>query len=76
MSPNAGWGVAGSPGETDEHDTHDNAALLDALEDIIHCYHDRPDEWRFRVKHAIALGGTFNTHRMIREYQEKMWRNE
>jgi starch phosphorylase len=76
MSPKAGWGVVGATGEGDEHDAHDNAALLDALDDIISCYHDRPDEWKDRVKHAIALGGTFNTHRMIREYQEKMWRNE
>lgn len=75
MRPKAGWGVAGSAhGEGEEGDAHDNAELLKALEDAIHCYHDRPAEWHDRTKNAVALAGYFNTHRMLREYQERMWR--
>ncbi|MBM3261355.1 alpha-glucan family phosphorylase, partial [Candidatus Kaiserbacteria bacterium] len=73
MQPKSGWGVVGSSGEGEEHDMHDNAALLDALEEAIKDYHDQRSEWMARVKAAIALVGHFNTHRMVREYQEKMW---
>ncbi len=72
--PKAGWGVPGSGSEGDEGDSRDNEALLTALADVIRCYYDGRDEWNDRVKNAIALAGTFNTHRMVREYQEKMWK--
>lgn len=71
--PLAGWGVFGSGAEGDDADAQDSAMLLNALENAISCYHDHPEEWNTRIKHAIALAGTFNTHRMVREYQERMW---
>ncbi len=73
QEPLAGWGVAGSGIDGEEGDARDNAALLTALSDAIACYYDRADEWQQRVQRAIALAATFNTHRMVREYQEKMW---
>ncbi len=74
MRPKAGWGIVGNSGEGEESDAHDNAALLDALEEMLRIYHDNPPEWRDRVKNSIALAGYFNTHRMIREYQERVWK--
>lgn len=73
QQPHAGWGIAGAGGEGELHDAQDNAKLLDALEDALRCYRDRPDEWLAKIKSSITLVGYFNTHRMIREYQERMW---
>ncbi len=75
MRPKAGWGVVGNSGEGEGDALRDNAGLLGALEDAVHCYYERPTEWHERMKHAIALTSYFNTHRMLREYQERVWRS-
>lgn len=74
MRPRAGWGVIGCGIEGEQGDSTDAAYMLDTLGDVIHCYYDRTEEWHDRVKNAIALAGYFNTHRMIREYEERMWK--
>lgn len=70
MRPKAGWGIHNSQNGDDAQDA---AYLLDTLEDVMHCYYERKDEWRDRVKNAIALISHFNTTRMLREYEERMW---
>jgi starch phosphorylase len=75
--PLAGWGVAGSTHEDDfgGRDDHDASELLSNLNDVIHTYYDNPQGWQERMKHAIALAGYFNTHRMVNEYQERIWKS-
>lgn len=75
LRPGAGWGVSGSTHERDfsGRDDHDANELYNHLADVIDCFYNREDEWRERMKEAIALGSHFNTHRMVREYMERMW---
>jgi starch phosphorylase len=55
------------------HDVFDCDAIYNGLKEVIRIYYKVPEEWAQRMKHSIALGAYFNTHRNIREYQEKMW---
>jgi glycogen phosphorylase len=56
-------------------DTSDAADLYKKLEqEIIPLYYDNHAEWLQRMKYAITLGAYFNTHRAIKEYQEKAWK--
>ncbi len=41
--------------------------------EIIPTYYDNRPEWLRRMKHAIALGAYFNTHRCIKEYKRIAW---
>lgn len=66
----SGWGFGGDKG-----DDVDNQELLNALEEIIICYYQKPEEWLERMKRAIGLVAYFNTHRAVREYDDKMWNN-
>lgn len=54
-------------------DSIDAKDLYVALEDVIENYEHKEDLWLERMKHAISLGATFNTHRCVNEYEEKMW---
>lgn len=72
--PESGWGFGGERlPDSSAQDAHDNAALLDALAEAVSCYYDRGDEWLSRMKHAIALVGHFNTHRLVAEYRDRIW---
>jgi glycogen phosphorylase len=60
-----------TPSNNDQEDADD---LYKKLEDeIIPLYYGNHSEWLQRMKYAITLGAYFNTHRAIREYQEKAW---
>lgn len=78
QQPLSGWGVAGSTHESDfdDRDTHDAQELLSKLDEVIHCYHEQKDEWAERMKHAIALISHFNTHRMVHEYNDQIWKKD
>ena len=72
--PESGWGFGGErSADSNDQDARDSAALLDALTEVVSCYYDRGDEWLARMKHAIALGGHFNTHRLLAEYRDAIW---
>jgi len=75
MDPESGWAFGHDPGQSCEptHDDIDADALYNTLKDVIDCYTNRKDEWAERMKHAIALGAHFNTHRCVKEYLNKMW---
>jgi len=47
--------------------------LYDCLEKAVDTFTQRPDEWLENVSQAMTLAGHFNTHRVIEEYDEKMW---
>ena len=74
-APQSGWGFGGSTHENDfnDRDDHDANELLNHLEDTIACYYDRKEEWTERMKQAISLVGFFNTHRMVNEYNDRIW---
>ena len=55
------------------HDVFDCDAIHNGLREVLEIYYKKPDEWVSRMKHSIALGAYFNTHRNILEYKEKMW---
>ncbi len=57
-----------TPGNSDAEDAND---LYDKLEhQIIPTYYDNRPEWLARMKHSIALGGFFNTHRVAQSYRD------
>ena len=73
----SGWAF-GSTGvnqdaRSDQEDAND---LMLKLEDVIDCYENRKSEWVRRMKASICLAGYFNTHRMVKEYRDKMWSTE
>lgn len=72
LDPKAGWEFGC---EISGHDVFDYEAIYNGLKEVITMYYKQPDEWTDRMKHAIALGAVFNSHRCVQEYQEKMWHN-
>ncbi len=74
MNKKAGWAFGDEAfSEGEDQDTHDSKFLLEQLKDLIDCYYNRKEEWSERMKSAISLVGHFNTHRLVNEYQEKIW---
>lgn len=59
--------------EVSGHDVFDCEAIHNGLKEVLTMYYKNPEEWVSRMKHSMALGAYFNTHRNIQEYQEKMW---
>lgn len=70
MDKMAGWEFGC---DVSGHDVFDCDAIYSGLKEVIRVYYKAPDEWIARMKHSIALGAYFNTHRNILEYKEKMW---
>ncbi len=62
--------------DTQAQDVHDAEALYTLLEkEILPSFQDSSD-WLRRVKHSMATGvPVFNTHRMVAEYAETMYRS-
>jgi starch phosphorylase len=75
MVPDSGWMFAKRLTETDwsQRDDQDSKELLTNLGDVIDCYYKRSDQWALRMKRSISLLSFFNTHRLIREYEDKIW---
>jgi starch phosphorylase len=60
-----------TPSNDDSGDSND---LYEKLEkEILPLYYDNREEWITKMKHAIALGSFFNTHRAIEEYSKNAW---
>ena len=78
QAPMSGWGFGGDSHEENfaDRDIHDADELLSNLKDVIDCYYERKDEWNERMKHAISLLSYFNTHRLVNEYNEKIWNSD
>lgn len=76
MKPDAGFPIGPEPSEkTENSDEVDGEDLYTKLEKtIIPLYYENNAEWIRRMKHAISLGGYFNTHRVVNEYMEKAWK--
>lgn len=76
MEPDAGFVIGTEiPGlEASFDDQADSESIYSQLHDtIIPMYYGDKPEWIRRMKHAIALGAYFNTHRCIREYKKYAW---
>lgn len=74
--PLAGFSIGPSDNSVNpiNNDSADADDLYNTLEHtIIPLYYDRRPEWINRMKHAIALGAYFNTHRCVQEYQSLAW---
>jgi starch phosphorylase len=74
--PLAGWAFGGDPVElepqnTDKYDSNDLYKILE--EEVIPSYYLHKEKWLERMRHSIALGAFFNTHRCVDEYMKKMW---
>ncbi|QQR83088.1 alpha-glucan family phosphorylase [Candidatus Peregrinibacteria bacterium] len=72
--PRAGWafGETSATQSSMNRDDVDAEQLYQQLKDVINC-HSQHDHWVERMQSALRLGATFNTHRCIQEYEEKMW---
>ncbi len=74
MFPYAGWSFLGTECKRGDYLNHDDAyELLIKLEDAIYQYYNHPEHWIERMSYAIALLSKFNTHRVVKEYEKKMW---
>jgi starch phosphorylase len=51
----------------------DNQELLEKLSRTIDIYYNSPYLWTEMMKNSISLLCQFNTHRVVKEYQDKMW---
>jgi starch phosphorylase len=74
-NPKSGWAFNGESSDAVdiEQNKKDADSLYRVFEEAIDCYENKPDEWMERVKQAITLGAYFNTHRCVKEYEEKMY---
>ncbi len=75
QDPESGWRIGPEQdiGPEDEMRKLDAEDLYTQLElEILPCFADAT-KWADRMKRSIALAATFNTHRCIREYQERAW---
>ncbi len=70
MDEKSGWAFGC---EISGHDVFDCDAIYSGLIEVIDTYYKKPEEWTERMKHSIALGAYFNTHRNIQDYRDKMW---
>jgi starch phosphorylase len=73
-------GVIGE--ETNLHLAEDSQALYEKLEEILRLYYrsfkngriiDINSRWLDLMINCLAAASYFNTHRMVKEYQEKIW---
>ncbi|MDR3559785.1 MAG: alpha-glucan family phosphorylase [Candidatus Pacebacteria bacterium] len=76
--PASGWAFGSRTASLDEvcRDDEDAKDLIAKLQNVIYCYYEKKEEWTERMKYSIALLSYFNTHRVVREYCEKMWNVE
>ena len=73
----AGWGFAGELNpdwSEDERDDIHADELYTELEKAVDMFTKTPDVWLENVAQSMSLAGHFNTHRVVEEYDEKMWR--
>lgn len=76
MDSEAGFAIG--PDDTSVTPNNDDKQDIDDMynklqNEIIPLYYGGRKDWILRMKHAIALGAYFNTHRAISEYREKAW---
>ncbi|MBU0722738.1 alpha-glucan family phosphorylase [Patescibacteria group bacterium] len=77
-APLAGWGFGSNLNKKNvtNRDKFDEEELLNKLKEAIICYYDEKDMWNERMKHAISLLSYFNTHRLVHEYNNKIWNTD
>ena len=68
--------------ENDSRLEEDSSALYDTLENVLEMYKqtysngevNSESPWIDKMMHCVERGGFFNTQRMIKQYNEKMWK--
>ncbi|MFW5885246.1 MAG: alpha-glucan family phosphorylase [Patescibacteria group bacterium] len=76
QNPESGWifGLKNQhPKNARDRDTQDNQELLEKLSQAIDLYYNSPYLWTEMMKSSISLLSRFNTHRVVKEYEDKMW---
>jgi len=76
QKPKSGWGFGKEVDPNwsdDERDDIQAAELYDELEKAVELFTKQPDKWLEGVAQSMSLAGHFNTHRVVEEYDEKMW---
>lgn len=76
MDPESGWRIGPERDVADEEEMRkmDAEDFYTQMElEVLPCYADKA-AWAARMKRAIALAATFNTHRCIAEYVERAWK--
>ncbi len=72
--PQSGWNFGSSKIKSEDNQNKKDAQdLMLKLGEVIDCYYERKKEWIGKMKQAIALLSFFNTHRVVKEYQAKIW---
>lgn len=66
-NPMSGWIIH------HRHDARDELSLYDQLEHVARVYFDHRERWREHQLSALSLAAYFNTHRMVKEYEEQAW---
>lgn len=77
QKPLSGWAFgerSNGVADPEVRDHLDCSEIHDRIEEITAEYYDNRQNWSKRMKAAISLLGTFNTHRVVDEYYEKMWK--
>lgn len=75
LNPKSGWkfGTTSEYIQPLKRDEADSIELYNALSDAVDCYYNRRKYWIFRMKAAISIMSFFSTHRVVKEYEERMW---
>lgn len=77
LDPLAGWSFGEKPTElepqnTDKQDADDLYNVLE--QEVIPSFYHQHKKWLERMRHSIALGAVYNTHRCVDEYAKKLWK--
>ncbi len=79
MNPKAGFVVGPRQNQITTNpdrardDWEDALGLYSSLEEALDKFYNDRNGWIFMMKESASLAGHFNTHRMVREYAEKVW---
>lgn len=75
MKPDSGWSFGNPHNDLPENERDDRDAdeLYTCLEEALDEYENNPTKWGHRLRESMSLVGYFNTHRVIEDYQAKMW---
>jgi len=70
-----GWAVGEDYDGSVDEDEYDSASIAQLLsEQILDEFYGRPADWTQRMKEAVATAAFFNTHRMVEQYSEQIYR--
>ncbi len=70
-----GWAVGEDFDGTTDEDEYDASSIAKLLsEQILTEFYDHPETWKTRMKEAVATAAFFNTHRMVNQYAQNIYK--